>query len=198
MQTIIARPAIILFVNFTKIIQQSLSAALIRFRISNCLIKKLLPYLLFCKRFALHKFLQLKNILKTVESNALSLPDVTACTPRLLIITFQRLRHIIMDNKTDIGLINTHSKRYCRNNNIYVLHQKFILVCSSCCCIQAGMIRQCLDSVNAQQLSHFLHLFAAKAIYYSALAGIIFDKLYNLFLSIYFWTDFIIKVWSVE
>lgn len=29
-----------------------------------------------------------------------------------------------MNNKTNVGLINTHTKGHCRNNNIYVVTQK--------------------------------------------------------------------------
>ena len=108
--------------------QKRLAATYGRLGIRSRLQQKLLAYFLFCHRLALHELLQLLQIIVRIESDALSFSSVAPCTPRLLVIAFQTLGNVIMNNKAYVGLVDTHAKRNGSYNDINLLHQEIILV----------------------------------------------------------------------
>ena len=73
--------------------------------------------------------------------------SVTTGTTCFLIIALDALRYIIVDDKPDIRLINTHTERNCRNNHINLLHQEGILIVSPGLCIQSCMIWSGFDTI---------------------------------------------------
>ena len=60
------------------------------------------------------------------------------------------------------------------------------------------MVGKCRNAVNYQQLSHFLYLFAAKAVYDSGLSGVLFYEADYVLFRLYFIPYFVVKVGAVE
>ena len=198
MQTVVTVSAVFLRINFTKVVEQSLSSALVALCVCYCLCKKLFTNLLLGDRFTLHKLLQFENIVETVEGNALSLSAVSSCSSGLLIVTLQRLWYVVVNYKSNIRLIYSHTECNGCNNYIYLLHKELVLVLRSGCSIKSGMVRSSLYSIDIQQLSHLLHLLSGEAVDNTALARIVAYELNNLLLRIYFWTNLIVEVRSVK
>lgn len=85
-----------------------------------------------------------------------------------------------MDNKPDIGFVNSHSECYCCNNNISLFHKELILVCRAGGGIHSCMVRQSFYSVNLQGLRHLFNFLAAEAINDSRFASVILYVLDDL------------------
>ena len=66
-QAVVAVAAVLFRIYFSKVVQESLSAALVALRISHGLRKKLFSNLLLGHRLALHELLQLEYIVETVK-----------------------------------------------------------------------------------------------------------------------------------
>ena len=82
-----------------------------------------------------------------------------------------------MDDKPHIGLVNTHTEGDGRHDNIDILAQEGILVCTAHRALHAGMIGQRLDVVETEHLGEFLHLFAAQTIDDARLSLVGLDEL---------------------
>ena len=84
--------------------------------------------LLLRHRLVLHELLQLLNVRWIIEQQTITLHTISTTTTRFLIIPFQTLRHIIVDHKPHIRLIDAHSKRNGSHNHIAIFHQKRVLM----------------------------------------------------------------------
>ena len=161
--------------------QQDLAAAKRSFCISNSFHQQLFTDFLFCNRFPLHKFFQFLDIFKTIISQANSFSSVTSRTSCLLVVSFQAFRNIIVNNKTYIWFINTHTKSNSSNDYVYLFHQELILIGTSSRCIHSCMIRGSLYTVNTKNFSKFFNFFTAQAVNNSGFTFVIFDELDNIF-----------------
>ena len=106
-----------------------------------------------------------------------------------------------MDNKTNIGLVNTHTKGNGGHNYIAVFHQECILVGSPGFGVQTGMIRHGFNAVHFQHFGNFLYLFSAQAVDDAGFAISGLDKGEYFFMDNIlsaFGTNFIVKVGPVE
>ena len=137
-----------------------------------------------------------------IESNALSLASITSGTSGFLIIAFEALGNIVVDDKAHVGLVNAHSKGNGGNNHIHLFHQELVLVLGTHLVVQPRMIGQRLDAVELQQLGQVLHLLAREAIDNAALPFVLPHKLHNLLVQVDSFgglgTNLIIKVGAVE
>ena len=85
-----------------------------------------------------------------VEQGAACFLSVTPRPPRFLIIFFQALGHIVIDDESNIGLIYTHAKRAGGNNNLHLTVYKRSLCCRPFSHRQSGMIAGSAVSVLPQ------------------------------------------------
>ena len=184
MQTVVAGSAVLHLVSFSEIIQQQFPATGVGFGICHSLHQKLLSDFLLGNRLALHEFLKFLDILITVEGYTLSFLTVSAGASRLLIISFDTLRNVIVDHKADIRLVNTHSESNGRNNHIYILHKEGVLIVSTGLGIQTRMVWSSLYSIDIQKFCKFLHLLAAKTVYDTRFARVLAYELDDISLRI--------------
>ena len=109
----------------------------------------------------LHEFFHLLQVFGRIERHTEAFTTVTAGTPGLLIIAFERLGHVIVNHKPHIGLVDAHAKGYGGHNHVDLFKQKRILVGTAGSRIHAGMIGQRLDVVDPEHLGQFLDSLAA-------------------------------------
>ena len=103
-----------------------------------------------------------------------------------------------MDDEADVRLVNTHAEGDGGDNDVNLLRKEKVLVLRAGFGVQAGMVRTRLDTVDGQQLGHFLHLLAAEAVDDAALAGILTDEADDIFLRLHLVAHLIIKVGPIE
>ena len=202
MQTVVTIAAIILQVFFTEIMEQHLATADRRLGIGGRLGKELPTDILLGHGLAFHKLLQLLQVLIAVESYTLSFAAVTTSSTCLLIIAFQTLGDIIVDDKTDVGFVDTHAKSNGSHDDVDVFLQEIVLRLTAGGRVETGMIGSRLDVVGTKHGGQFLHLLARKTVDDAALAGILPDELHDLHIggivAAGLLSDFIIEVWTVE
>ena len=130
---------------------------------------------MFGNILAFVEFLKLMDILVIIESNAITFPTVTTGTARLLIVSLQALRDIVMDHETHIGFVDTHAESDSCHDDIDFLHQELVLVLLAGLAIQSRMVRQGAYAVDHKRLGQFLHFLPAQAINDARLARILLD-----------------------
>ena len=198
MQAVVATAAVVLRVILAEVIEQQLPAALVGLGVSHGLTQQLTADLLLGNRFALHELLQFLDILVAVIGYALAFLAVSSGPSRLLVITLDALGNVIMDHKTHVGLVYSHSEGDGGHNHVYILHQEGILVLRPGPGIQPSMVRQGLYSVDREEGGEFLDLLPAEAVDNAALPLVLADELDNVLFRIDLVPDFIIEVGAVE
>ena len=103
-----------------------------------------------------------------------------------------------MDDETDVRLVDSHAECYGSDNDVYLFHEELVLVLGPGLGIQAGMVRQRLDSVDGEYLRHFLHLLAAQTVDDARLSGILADETDDILLRLHLVADFVIQVGPIE
>ena len=81
-----------------------------------------------------------------------------------------------MYDKAHVRFVNAHAEGDGRDNHVYLLEQELVLVLAACGTVHAGMVSQCLDAVDAQQLGQILDALAAQAIDDARLALVSLDE----------------------
>ncbi|MNE59257.1 hypothetical protein D3C80_1543430 [compost metagenome] len=112
---------------FTEIMQNLFPSANRRLRIINNFFQYLSSDFTFRNRFILHELSELINIFLVIKGNAITLTTITTGTARFLIISLHAFWHVVMDHKTNIRFIDTHTKGNSCNNNLHIFHQELIL-----------------------------------------------------------------------
>ena len=120
--------AIPLLKMLTKIMQQQLAPAMTALSKCRRFRNQQTPYLLLRHRLVLHKLLQFFNVRWVIKQQTIALQTIATAPARLLIIPLQTLRHIVVNHKPNIWLIDPHAKCNGSYNHIAILHQKRILV----------------------------------------------------------------------
>ena len=155
--------------------EQSLSAAHRRLGIGLRLLEEQSPNFLFGDRLALHKFLKLDEVFLTIECDALSFASIAACTSSLLIVAFEALGHIVVDDVAHVGFVDAHTECNGCHDDIDILLEEGVLILATHSRIHTGMIGQRLDVVSFEYLGKLFNLFARKAIDDTRLAGTLLD-----------------------
>ena len=127
MQTVVTVMAIFLRIFLTEIMEKHLATANRRLCISSSFLQQLPAYILLCHRLVFHKLLQFPQVFSGIKGNTYTFTTISAGTTSFLIISFQTLWNIVMDYKTDIWFVNTHTKGYGGHDYIDFLHQEIIL-----------------------------------------------------------------------
>ena len=178
--------------------QQEFPAVGGRLSVRHHFLQQLHPYLLLGNRLALEELFEFVDVLVAVKSNATAFPTVTARPSRLLVIAFQGLGHVVVDDIAHVGLVNAHAKRNGRDNHIHVLHQELVLDAAPLSTVHPRVVRQGFDAIDAERLSNLLYLLAAQAIDDATLARILKAMPDNLFEGILFGSDLIEQIVAVE
>ena len=124
--------AIYLVKLFAKVMQDKFTARTRGFGVSYNILQERLSYFLLGYRFAYHKLFQFLYIFIRVESQAMPFTTITTSTSCFLIVTFNTFWDIVVDYKTYIGFIDTHTKGDGCYHHINLFHQEHILVFGAC------------------------------------------------------------------
>ena len=84
-----------------------------------------------------------------------------------------------MDHKPDIGLVNPHAKRICRNDHLHSVVNKILLIFLPCLIVNSRMIPCHRNAVPGKLLVQHIHIFAGCTIDNSALIRMIFEIFYH-------------------
>ena len=197
-EAVVAAAAVLLGIFLPEIVQQRLATAHRTFGVRHGFEQQQLADLLLGHRLSLHELLQLLNILITIKGKAVSVAAVASRTPRLLIISLQRLGNIVMDHIAHVGFVDTHAESDRGHDHIGPLHQEVVLIGRTCLGVHTGVIGQSPDAVGYEQLRKLLDLLAAQAVDDAALALVLLDVTDNLPVHIVLGPDFVIQVGAVE
>src|SRR6185312_3815955 len=155
--TITAIAAILSSIDFAKVNQQCATTTQATLAIGQHLLqllarKKLLVFVL------LHANPVLDLHLLTVahEENTLRRLTVAACTPGLLVITFQVARQIIMDHRAHIRLGNAHAKGNRRHQHRHIIADKTLLMLYPLFGSQTGVIGQRANTIPHQFIANLI------------------------------------------
>ena len=125
----------------------------------------------------MHELFQFLQVFVCIKGYALAFSAISTGTSGFLIIPFQTLRNIVVNHKPYIRFVYSHTKCDSRHNNVYLFHQKVILILGSRHRVHPCMIGARIDTVCLQDFSKFLHSFPAQAIDDTRFLRIVLDKL---------------------
>ena len=100
------------------------------------------------------------DIPAVVEQNAVCVSSITACPARFLIVGFDALWHIVVDNKTDVGLVNSHAEGIGGNHNGSPVVEKILLVGGSLLLAETRVVPYSSITMVLEPLADILHLFS--------------------------------------
>src|SRR5699024_2812586 len=104
------------------------------------------------------------SISVTEQKQAIRLQSITPGASNLLIIGFNIFRHIVMDHKAHIRLVDTHSKGNSGYNNVRFIPNKSILISHAFAFSKSGMIGKGVKTIGIQIVGQLIHLPARKAV----------------------------------
>ena len=149
--------------------------------------------------FALNELLQFQQILLGIECDASALSSVAASASGFLIVAFQTLGNVVVDNESHVWLVDAHTKSDCGNNHLHIVFQKLILILRPHSTFHACMVRERLDVVHIEQFSQFFHLFSTQTVDDARFPLHAFDEADNFLIHIFgFWSHLVVKVRAVE
>ena len=97
------------------------------------------------------------NIFLFIKKNTFRSFAVASGTTRFLIIAFDIFRHIVMNDKRNIGFINAHAEGVGRHHDRFTVKEKIILILFSFPIGKTGMIPRRLIAHGAQTGRNFFH-----------------------------------------
>ena len=123
---------------------------------------------------------------------------VTTGAAGLLMVTFERIAHGVVDDEAHVRLVNAHTEGNGRHNHINFLHQEFVLILRPGLGVQTCVVRKGLDAVDIEFLGEFLNLLAAKAVDYAGFSRILADIFDDVLLRIDLVANLIEEIGAVE
>ena len=104
---------------FVKIIQKDTAATNVRFCILPHLFEFVHVYVLLST--GLGELRQLDDVGQRVEQHGIGRCAITPCTANLLIEALDAFGHVIMDNPTDVALVNAHAESNSGTHYLYLV-----------------------------------------------------------------------------
>ena len=198
MAAVVAVAAVLLGVLLAEIVQQRLAAAHRTLGVGDRLEQQQLPDLLLGDGLALHELLELLNVLVAVKGQAVSFAAVAARTPRLLVVAFERLGNVVVDDVAHVGLVDAHAESDRGDDHLDALHEEGVLVGGARRGVHAGVVGQRADAVGHEQFRELLDLLAAQAVDDAALALVLLDETDDLAVHVVLGPDLVVEVRTVE
>ena len=195
---VVAVSAVVLAIFLAEIVQQRLAAAHRTLGIGDRLLQEQFPDLLFGDGFALHELFEFLNILVAVKGQAVALAAVTSGASCLLVVSFERLRDVVVDHVTHVGLVDAHAEGDRGDNHLDALHEEVVLIGSARRGIHARMVGLGTDSVGDEQFGELLDLLAAQTVDDPALALVLLDEADDVVVDVVLRADLVVKVRAVE
>src|SRR6056300_12945 len=110
--------AIILMEVFPEIVQKYAASANGSLGITSCFFQKLTAYFLFAYWLFAEEFSKTFDVLNVKIGNTTSFAPVSTSATRFLVVDFETLRHIIMQDESNIIFRESDPTPYSRNNHI--------------------------------------------------------------------------------
>ena len=200
MEAVVAVSTVLLVVILSKIMQQQLPPAHRRLTVVGCFVEQLPSDFLLPPIFCSNEFFQFSEVFLAVIRDALSLSAVASCTSCLLIISLKAFWNVVMDDKPNVRLVDTHTECDGGHDNLSPFHDEVILGLAPEIGIKSCMVRCSLDVVGNKERRQFLHRLTAHAIDDATLMLILEDEAHDIFIGGIgdFLLDLIIEVRSVE
>ena len=99
----------------------------------------------------------------------------------LLIIAFQVLRHIIMDDEPHVGLVDAHAKGIGGHHHLHTVIEEIVLILPPGVRIQLGVVGCRPDAAALQQLHRLVHLPGGAAIHDARMIALFEHQFQQLF-----------------
>ncbi len=90
--------------------------------------QKLTADFLFGDSLALQEFFEFLDVFVAIKSNAFANAAVSTCPASFLLVTFNGLRDVVVNDITDVWLVDAHAKRNGSDNDLNFFHEKGVLV----------------------------------------------------------------------
>ena len=100
----------------------------------------------------------------TEQQNAVRLCPVPSGAPGLLIVGFDAFRHIVVNDKADVGFVDAHAESVCCHHHGLAVVQEILLIFASLGFGKPRVIPGGGVTVVMQQLANALHLFPGGAV----------------------------------
>ena len=144
------------------------------------------------------KHLVCHHISAAVEQQAVRRFPVTPRAAGFLIIALHVLRHIVVDHKADVRLVNSHAEGIGCHHDLRPVEDEILLILLSLAVGKSRMVSRDGESVLHQLLRHLLHEFSRQAVNDAALTGVFFDICLYRRILVLRALDLEIEVWTVE
>ena len=95
---------------------------------------------MFLPRFLINKILDLADIPVPEQQQAMGRQTVPAGPPYFLVVVVNAFRQIIMDDKTDVGLVNPHAESDGRHDDPDIIPAEEILIFCPLCVRKPGVV----------------------------------------------------------
>ena len=183
-QAVVAVVAVVFLILLAKVVQQHLPSAHAGLGVGRRFLQQLPPDVLLGHGFALHKLVELLQVFVAVEGDAHPLAAVAPGAPRLLVVSFQALGDVVVDDEAHVGLVDAHAEGDGGHDDVDFLHQEVILRLCACGGVQSGVVALRLDVVGAQHLGQVFHLLARETVDDAALAGVLLDESHDILVDV--------------
>ena len=115
------------------------------------------PYVLFGDRFPLHEFLEFLQVPVCIECYTFTFSTVSSRPTGFLVVSFEGFGDVVVYDEPHVRFVYAHAERYCRDNDVNVLHEEFVLCVRTCRRVEACVVCRRFNVVSLQDGSEFLH-----------------------------------------
>ena len=151
------------------------------------------------ERFTLLELAEPLDVFGRIEAETVAFATIASGTTGLLIVAFERLGNVVVNDEAHVGFVDTHTESNGCNDDLCLLHEEGVLVFGALLRVHACMIRQGGYVVDAQRLRKVLYGLATQAIDYARLAFHAADEADELFVHLFgLLTHLIIEIGAVE
>ncbi len=116
------------------------------------------------------------NVARLIQQAACRLLAVASGAPCFLIIAFQILGHVVMNDKGHVGFVDSHAKRIGRNDDRRTVADEILLRSAAHLIAHARMIAYRIHAAILKHPRHFLDALARAAIHDAALSLVFLQK----------------------
>ena len=115
-----------------------------------------------------------------IEQRAPGGLSIAACTPGLLIIAFQILGHIIVDDEPHVGLVDAHTEGIGGYHDLHPVVEEIVLILPPGIRVQLGMVGRSPDAPALQKAGGLIHLPGGAAVDDACVAALFQHKIQQL------------------
>ena len=138
------------------------------------------------------------NIPGREQQNALRRLPISSGTPGLLIVILHTLGHIVVNNISDIGFIDSHTKGIRGHDHRKSVIDKILLTFLPCLCVHSRMVFCYRNPSLPQKFIHFVHILSCGTIDDPTLLRMLFHIFYDKIIFLPNTFDPVIQVFPVK